>query len=71
VKACLAATIVDGLAAVIVLLKSRGNVHADTINRYLVEALCDLYHLCASAAFLDSLQLTSAIRQKVIAEAYV
>lgn len=70
-QACLLATIVDGLAAVIALITSPGQAHADTVNRSLIEALGDLHHLCADPGFYDQLKLTSALRQKAAAQSFI
>jgi hypothetical protein len=70
-RAMLAATTADGLHAVIAVVASRGQAHADTILRSMVEALGDLYHLRADAAYLQRLKLTSAVKIKTDGEAFI
>src|SRR5438046_1488440 len=47
-KAMLACTILDGLQAILALLRSQGQAHADTVARSMFEALGDLLHLTAA-----------------------
>ena len=67
----LAATITDGLQAVVVLVPSHGQAHADTIVRSMLEALGDLYHLVADPCYLDRLELTSAQNVKKSSEDFI
>ena len=66
VKGMLSATIIDGLIAILVLLRSHGQAHADTVGRSLFEAVGDLFHLCSVAdggqAYLDRLEMNSALQ---------
>lgn len=66
--AMLAATIVDGLHAAVALIPSHGQAHADTVVRSMIEAVGDLHHLVADAAYLDRLKLTSALNVKAAGE---
>jgi hypothetical protein len=71
VKAMLAATILDGLVAIIALLRSHGQCHAATIVRSMMEAVGDLYHLCSDSSYLDRLRLTSALVEQRNAETFI
>lgn len=71
VSASLLATIIDGLGAVIALVSSVGQGHANTVNRSLIEALGDLHHLAADPNYLLRLQLTSAQKRKAIAQSFI
>jgi hypothetical protein len=58
--ACLAATLLDSLVAVIHVTKSHGQAQAPTIARGMIEALLDLPLITARPTTLDSLTLSTA-----------
>jgi hypothetical protein len=67
-KAMLGSTIVDGLTAILALLRSYGQAHADTIARSMFEAVGDLFHLCAAEdngkAYLHRIEMNSALMRQ-------
>jgi hypothetical protein len=71
-KAMLGSTIVDGLTAILALLRSYGQAHADTIARSMFEAVGDLFHLCATEddgkAYLHRMEMNSALMRQENAE---
>jgi hypothetical protein len=70
-RAMFAATIADGLCAIIVLVPSYGHAHGNTILRSMVEVLGDLYHSIADEGYLARLKLTSATKLKTSGELFI
>ncbi len=58
--ACLAATIADGLVAVINVVGSHGQGHAPTLARGMIESMLDLEMVCTNADYIDPLRLAAA-----------
>src|SRR5438105_2972610 len=58
--ACVAATIADGLVAVIHVVDSHGQGHAPTLARGMIESMLDLEMVCTNADYLKPLRLATA-----------
>ena len=72
IKAMLGSTIIDGLTAILALLRSYGQAHASTVARSMFEALGDLFHLCSAAddgkAYFQRMEMSSALIRQDNAE---